>query len=79
MKSLFTLEELLQYLYKETSAEQSKAIEEALATDWTLKEKFEVLKAAANRLNKLKFSPSTESVLNILHYAADSKAVTNLN
>jgi hypothetical protein len=58
----FTPEDLLQYLYKETTPEENKAIEKAMAEDWTLKEKFEVIKKAAQRLTKFTFSPRTESV-----------------
>jgi hypothetical protein len=65
----FTPEDLLQYLYKETTPEENKAIEKAMAEDWTLKEKFEVIKKAAQRLTKFTFSPRTESVLNVLKYA----------
>ena len=32
----FTEEDLILYLYKEISAEQSMLLEEALATDWAL-------------------------------------------
>lgn len=65
----FTPEDLLQYLYKETTPEENIAIEKAMAEDWTLKEKFEVIKKAAQRLTKFTFSPRTESVLNVLKYA----------
>jgi hypothetical protein len=65
----FTPEDLLQYLYKETTPEENKAIENAMAEDWTLKEKFEVIKKAAQRLTKFTFSPRTETVLNVLKYA----------
>jgi len=65
----FTPEDLLQYLYKETTPEENKAIEKAMAEDWTLKEKFEVIKKAAQRLAMFSFSPRTESVLNVLKYA----------
>ena len=65
----FTPEDLLQYLYKETTPEESAAIEKAMALDWTLREKFEVIKKAAHRLTKFTFSPRTETVLNVLKYA----------
>ncbi len=65
----FTPEQLIQYLYKETSPEETAAIEEALMKDWTLKEKLEVLKASAERLNSIIESPRTEVVLNVLNYA----------
>ena len=79
MASNFTPEDLLLYLYKETTPEQTAAIEQALAEDWTLREKLEVLKAAGNRLEKFSLAPRTESVLNILHYAAKTQHVTPLN
>jgi hypothetical protein len=65
----FTPEDLLQYLYKETTPEENIAIEKAMAEDWTLKEKFEVIKKAAQRLTRFTFSPRTESVLKVLKYA----------
>ncbi len=62
----FTPEDLLLYLYKETSTEQSAAIEEALKQDWTLREKLAVLKTSMERLDKITVSPRTEIVLNVL-------------
>ncbi|MCR6722405.1 MAG: hypothetical protein NVV59_19415 [Chitinophagaceae bacterium] len=67
----FTPEHLIQYLYKETSPEQTAAIEDALVRDWTLREKFEVLKASKSRLDTLLESPRTEVVLNVLNYARE--------
>jgi len=67
----FTPEDLLLYLYKETSDEQTREIEDALQKDWTLREKFAVLKASMQRLDKITESPRTEVVLNVLHYAKD--------
>lgn len=65
----FTPEDLLLYLYKETSPDETISIEEALKKDWTLREKLNVLKASMQRLDKIKVSPRTEVVLNILNYA----------
>ena len=58
------------YLYRETSPEQTTAIEAALQHDWTLREKLAVLKAAQERLNQLAVSPRTEAVLAVLKHAA---------
>ena len=66
----FSPEDLLQFLYKETSPEMTAAIEKALEQDWTLREKLAVLKAAHERLQNLIEAPRTESILNILQYAA---------
>lgn len=67
----FTPEDLLLYLYKETSETQTKAIETALAKDWTLREKLAVLKDSMNRLDKLTLAPRTEVVLNLLNHARE--------
>lgn len=71
----FAPEDLLQFLYKETSPEMTTAIEAALQQDWTLREKLAVLKAAHDRLQTLVESPRTEVVLNILRYAAAETSV----
>jgi hypothetical protein len=70
----FTPEDLLLYLYKETSPEQNTAIEAALKKDWTLREKLSVLKASIQRLDKIVESPRTEVVLNVLNYAKEHSA-----
>ena len=71
----FTPEELLQYLYKETSPQQTAAIEQALQKDWALREKLAVLKTSMERLDKITESPRTEVVLNVLNYARSTEAV----
>ena len=67
----FTPEDLLLYLYKETSLQQTAEIEKALANDWTLREKLAVLKTSMQRLDKLEETPRTEVVLNVLNYAKE--------
>lgn len=67
----FTPEDLLLYLYKETSEQETKAIEAALQKDWTLREKLGVLKASMDRLDKLVTTPRTEVVLNVLNHARE--------
>ena len=73
----FTQEDLLLYLYKETSAEQTAKIKAALETDWSLSEKFEELTSAQKELKTLKMSPSQQTISNILNYA--DKAVSELS
>ncbi len=65
----FTPEDLLLYLYKETSLQQTAEIEEALKKDWALREKLAVLKTSMQRLDKLVVAPRTEIVLNVLNKA----------
>ena len=70
----FTPEDLLLYLYKETSPEQTATIDAALKLDWTLREKLSVLKASMQRLDKIVETPRTEVVLNVLNYAREHLA-----
>lgn len=70
----FTPEDLLLYLYKESSPLLTNAIEKALQKDWTLREKFIVMRDACARLDSLKQSPRTEAVLSILDYAKACQA-----
>ena len=67
----FTPEDLLLYLYKETSPDQTTAIDNALEKDWTLREKLSVLKASMQHLDKGTTSPRTEVVLSVLNHAKE--------
>jgi len=65
----YSPEDLVLYLYKETSPETTAAIEDALKNDWTLREKLEVLKTSMKRLDSIELTPRTEIILNVLKYA----------
>jgi hypothetical protein len=66
----FTLEDLVQYMYNESSAEKKAAITIALETDWELREKYEVITSAQKRLETLDLSsPRKKAIENILLYA----------
>ena len=67
-----TSEDLLLYLYGETTKIQTEAIELALQQDWSLMEKLELLTQSRNELETISFSPSTNSINNILKYAEKS-------
>ena len=71
----YTPEELLLYLYKESSAELTTAIEEELKNNWSLREKLAVMKTAMERLNSIAVSPRTEAILNVMRYAQEATAV----
>ncbi len=70
--TLFTPEDLVMYLYHESTPEKTAAIEVALQNDWTLREKLEVLQKAVTTLDQTLVSPRTESVLNVLNYARET-------
>lgn len=71
----FSVEDLIRYIYKETSTLETAAIEAELKKNWSLREKLAVLQAAGHRLNTLEESPRTEVVLSILRYAAITEGV----
>jgi hypothetical protein len=71
----FTTEDLIQYMYKETSIEQSLAIEKALQSDWALREKFDALKESMQGLDKMVKSPRQQSIDAILNYARSTAEV----
>jgi hypothetical protein len=70
-----TTEDLLQYVYGETSQENSASIEKALFTDWALKEKVDLLNSCLQELDGMVTSPRPQSVMAILDYARASAEV----
>ena len=69
----FTSEDLLQYLYKETSVEKTVEIKTALETDWALREEFNQLAVSKEMLDSVKLPTPRQQVLaNILKYAEKS-------
>ena len=73
----FTPEEILLYLYKESSTELTTAIEKELEKNWALREKLSVMKTAMERLDNITVSPRTEVVLNVLRYASEKEKVAH--
>ena len=71
---LFTPEDLLRYLYKESSPELTAAIQVALKENWTLREEMEELRASVNQLNTERevVAPRMEVVLRVLQYARET-------
>ena len=74
MTILYSTEEIVQYLYNETSTDKKAAIESALQQDWTLREKVEVLKTSIACLEKGLESPRMEPILYALNYAKETFA-----
>jgi hypothetical protein len=63
-------EELVRYLYNETSEQETATIEAALQTDWNLFEIFEKLLIAQQILNEVNLSPEPQAVNKIMKYAS---------
>jgi hypothetical protein len=72
--SLFTPEDLLRYLYKESSPELTAAIQLALNDNWTLREQLEDLQTSVNQLDieRQVVAPRMEVVLRVLQYARET-------
>ncbi len=71
----FTPEDMIRYLYNEMTAAEAQTLTRALEADWSLKEKFEVLKLAMSSLDTLHFSPRPKAIDAILEYAEATKPV----
>ncbi len=75
-----TQDDLLQYLYNELSPEKTSQIQQSLENDTELRERLTVLKAAKNRLEKIKLiSPDSRSVDNIFNYSEQGVAELHPN
>lgn len=61
-------EDLIRFLYNETSTKENLLIESALAYDFNLKEEYNSLKASIDELNSFSLSPSEQSVNRILSH-----------
>jgi hypothetical protein len=72
--SLFTPEDLLRYLYKESSPELTAAIQVALTENWSLREQLEDLQTSVNQLDieRQVVAPRMEVVLRVLQYARET-------
>ncbi len=68
----FTTEDMIRFLYNEMNAEETARLMAALEADWTLKEKFEVLKSSMTNLDTLHYSPRRRTIDAILQYAEDT-------
>ena len=66
--SKFTQEDLVQYLYKETSEQKIAAIKVALENDWALRDSFEQICLGHKNLEEVNLSPRDEAVNNILQH-----------
>ena len=70
MKQKFTPEQLVQYIYRETSAATTMAINESLREDWELQEEYRAMRRSFRELPKVTFQPSVATLQNILSYSS---------
>lgn len=77
MTFLFTQEDLIRFMYKETSPAKTEAIEKALETDWKLNQRLNELMSVSEVLDTPAIqSPRPKSIENILEYAKKSTELT---
>ena len=69
MIKLFTQNDLIKFLYHETSVEETKEISKALMCDSELQAMYAELKAVVGELDRDQQGPSSSTVLNILSYS----------
>ena len=70
-----TPEDLVRYLYNETSVRKAETIRTALQTDWDLRESYEKLVISEQNLDNIELSsPRPETVNKILEYASKKRA-----
>lgn len=67
-----TPEDLVQYLYHETSTKKAAEIQAALEIDWSLRDMFEAIQEAHQTLVPASFAPRDVCVDKILRYASRS-------
>lgn len=69
MQQTFTQEDLIRYVYGETSPEEFSAISKALDSDFDLFNEYVILKKSLELLDQLRMEPNETSVNIIMEYA----------
>ncbi|MFN0275381.1 MAG: hypothetical protein ACKVPJ_06540 [Chitinophagales bacterium] len=72
MTKTITQDNLIRFMYNETSAEEASLIEEALKADWELREIYEQMLESKNQLDKAVASPKKIVIDTILAYSKDT-------
>lgn len=76
MKQKITSNDLIRFIYRETSATETMNITEAIAEDRYLYEEHQSLRGSYAKLPKAKFNPSKNTIQNILHYSENTAVQT---
>ncbi len=69
MTKTFTQNDLIRFIYRETSEEETREINKALLCDSTLQAQYTELNDAYKQVDRAKLEPSAASIQNILNYA----------
>ena len=77
MTKNFTLNDLIRFIYKETSTNETLAIEDALKYDFEFQEEYKNLLDATSNLPKVFFKPSQDSLSQILKHSRKSSLLAH--
>ena len=69
MIKIFTQNDLIRYLYKETTEQETKEINKALICDSVLQEQYKELIVSTRTLDYAQMQPAASSIQNILSYS----------
>ena len=69
MIKTFTQNDLIRYIYKETTPGETKGIRKALLFDTKLQKQYKELKECVRKLDNLEEAPSQKVLHNILEYS----------
>jgi hypothetical protein len=69
MIKTFTQNDLIRFLYHETSEQEEREINKALICDSVLQTQYKELRASMNALNDAQMQPSSATILSILNYS----------
>ncbi|MBX2944288.1 MAG: hypothetical protein KF725_00530 [Cyclobacteriaceae bacterium] len=75
MIKTFTQDDLIRYLYHETTEKETQEISKALLTDPELQAMYTSMSALKKEMDAAKLEPSAQTVLNILSYSRSTSAV----
>ncbi len=74
----YTSDDLLLYHYGEATVELQMELEAVLETDWSVRERLEMLRASIEDLDQLNYNPSNQSIDRILAYGRESVGQTGM-
>lgn len=71
----YSIEELILFIYGETTEAQTQDISKEIQSDWILREKYQALKETMKGLNSVVRSPRQQTINAILEYAKSTTEV----
>lgn len=78
MKEKFTHDHLMKHLYEETGVTENQAINEALETNWKLREELEQYEDVKAMLETVSYKPRRAVIRDILTYSRKSNNTMEL-